>query len=106
MTIACHRKKNWVEKLKTQKSLGVLRNIENFDHNSAENYNFDDGRIWKPKKLVRNQIDDDNSLPQEKKLGRKVENSEIFVCLRNIENFGHNSAENDDFDDGRIWKPK
>ena len=27
MTIACHRKKNWVEKLKTQKSLGVLRNI-------------------------------------------------------------------------------
>ena len=27
MTIAFHRKKNWVEKSKTQKSLGVLRNI-------------------------------------------------------------------------------
>ena len=29
--------------MKTQKSLGVLRNIENFDHNSAENDGFDDG---------------------------------------------------------------
>ena len=37
--------KNWVEKSKTQKSLAVLRNIENFDHNSAENDDFDDGRI-------------------------------------------------------------
>ena len=81
MTIACHGKKNWVEKSKTQKSLGVLRNIENFDHNSAENDDFDDGRIWKPKKPVRNLLDNDNSLPQEKKLGRKVENSGIFVCF-------------------------
>ena len=37
-----------------------------------------------PKKPVRNLLDNDNSLPQEKKLGRKVENSEIFGCLRNI----------------------
>ena len=49
MTIACHRKKNWVEKSKTQKSLGVLRNIENFDHNSAENDDFDDGTSLKPR---------------------------------------------------------
>ena len=45
MTIACHRKKNWVERSKTQKSLGVLKNKENFDHNSSENDDFDDGRI-------------------------------------------------------------
>ena len=44
MTIACHRKKNWFEKSKTQKSLGVFRNIENLDHNSAKNDDFDDGR--------------------------------------------------------------
>jgi hypothetical protein len=34
---------NWVEKSKTQKSLGVIKNIEDFDHNSAENADFDDG---------------------------------------------------------------
>ena len=33
---------NWVEKSKTQKSLGV-KNIEDFNHNSAENADFDDG---------------------------------------------------------------
>ena len=36
-------KKNWVEKSKTQKSLGVLKNTENFDHNLAENDDFDNG---------------------------------------------------------------
>ena len=45
MTIAYHRKKNWIEKQKTQKSLGVIKNIEDFDHNSAKNDDFDDGRI-------------------------------------------------------------
>ena len=38
------------EKSKTQKSLGVLRNIENFDHNSAENDDFDNGRNLKTQK--------------------------------------------------------
>ena len=51
--------------MKTQKSSGVLKNIENFDHNSAEIDDFDDGRIWKPEMPVRNLLDDDNSLPQE-----------------------------------------
>ena len=37
--------KNQIEKLKTQKSLGFFKNIENFNHNSAKNDNFDDGRI-------------------------------------------------------------
>ena len=64
MTIACLRKKNWVKKSKTQNSLGVLRNIENFNHNSAENDNFDEGQIWKSKMPVWNLLDDDNSLPQ------------------------------------------
>ena len=45
---------------------------------------------------VRNLLDDDNSLPQEKKI----------ATGKNIENFDHNSAENDDFDNGRIWKSK
>ena len=45
MTIAGHRKKNLVEKSKTQKSLVVLRNIGNFDHNSSENDDFDNGLI-------------------------------------------------------------
>ena len=84
MTIACHGKKNWVEKSKTQKSLGVLRNIDNFNHNSAENDDFDDGRIWKPKKPVRNLLDKDNSLPQEKKLGRKSKTQKSLGVLRNI----------------------
>ena len=65
--------KSWVEKSKTQKSIGVLKNIENFDHNLAENDNFDDGRIQKPKMPVRNLLDNDNSLPEEKKLGRKLD---------------------------------
>ena len=38
----------------------------------------------------------------EEKLGRKVENSEIFRFFKDIENFDHNSAENNDFDDGQI----
>ena len=69
MTIACHRNKNWVKKFKTQKSLGVLKNIENFGHISAKKDDFGDRRIKKPKMLVRNLLDNDNSLPQEKKLG-------------------------------------
>ena len=100
-------KKNWVEKSKTQKSLGVLKNTENFDHNLAENDDFDNGWIWKSKMLVRNLLDNDNSLPQEKKLGWKLENSEIFrFFLKNTENFDLNMSKNDNFDDGRIWKPK
>ena len=84
MTIACHRKKNWVQKSKTQKSLGVSKNIENFNHNSAENDYFYDGRIWKSKMLVRNPLDDNNSLPQEKKLGLKVENFDSGGAFRRI----------------------
>ena len=38
--------------------------MENFDHNSAENDNFDEGQIWKSKMPVWNLLDDDNSLPQ------------------------------------------
>ena len=68
-------------------SLGVLINKENLDHNSSENDDFDDGRIWKPKNPVRNLLDNDNSLPQEKKLGRKVENSEIFGCFKKYRKF-------------------
>ena len=70
MTIACHRKKNWVKKAKTQRSLGVSKNIENFDHN----LDFDDGPIWKSKMLVWNLLYDDKSLPQEKKLVEKSKN--------------------------------
>ena len=76
------QEKNWVEKLKTQKSLGVFKYKENFYHKSSKNDNFDDGRIWKPKKTVWNLLDNDNSLPQEKKFGWKVEKSEIFVCFK------------------------
>ena len=48
-----------------------------------------------------------NSLPQEKKLGvEKSKAQKSWSVLRNIENFEYNSAENDDFDDGRIWKSK
>ena len=68
--------------------------------------------IWRPPghnkfenpRLVRNQLFDNNSLPQEKKFGQKVENLEILGVLKNIENLKYNSAENDDFDDKRIWK--
>ena len=35
---------------------------------------FEDRQIWKSKMPVWILLDDDNSLPQEKKLGRKVEN--------------------------------
>ena len=45
--IACKRKKDWVEKSKNQKSLGVLKNIADFDHNSAENDYFDDEQTLK-----------------------------------------------------------
>ena len=79
---------------------------ENFDHNSSENDDFDDGRIWKPKKPVRNLLDNHNSLPQEKNWVEKLKTQKFLGVLRNIENFDHNSAENDDFDKGRIWKPK
>jgi hypothetical protein len=36
---------------------------------------------------VLNLLDDDNSLPWEKKLGRKVENSEIFGCFKKYRTF-------------------
>ena len=52
--------------------------MENFDHNSAENDNFDEGQIWKSKMPVWNLLDDDNSLHSKKKFGWKVKNSEIF----------------------------
>ena len=49
---------------------------------------------------VQNLLDGDNSLPWEKKLGQKVENSNTFGCFKKYRK--HNSAENDEFDDGRI----
>ena len=73
--------------MKTQKFSGVLKNIENFDHNSAEIDDFDDGRIWKPEMPVWNLLDDDNSLPQENKLGLKVVNSEILRCSKKYGKF-------------------
>ena len=160
MTIACHRRKNWVVKLKTQKSLGVLKNIENFDHKwfwkqtnlkiqnagldvwnllddvnslpqekmgqkdknweidrkfdrkwrfgrqtnlksvgvlrniiskkikNERKCNFDNRRIWRSKMPVRNLLDDDNSLPQEKKLGWKVENLWVFYKILLVKNKG------------------
>ena len=81
------QEKNWVQKSESQKSLGVLKNIERFDQNSSENDNFDNGRIWKSKMPVRNLLNDNNSLPQEKKLGLKVENSEIFRCFKKYRKF-------------------
>ena len=60
-------KKNLFEKLKTQISLGVIKNIENFEHNSPKNDDFDDKRIRNFLKPVWN-LDDNNCLPQEKKL--------------------------------------
>ena len=92
--------------MKTHKSLGILRNIENFDHNSVENDDFEDAWIWKPEMPVRNLLEDDNSLPREKKNWVESWNSQIFGCFKNIENFDHNSSENDDFDNGQIWKPE
>ena len=81
LTIACHRKKKWVEKSKTQKSLGVSKNTEN-EHNENNKM-----KIRKSKMPVRNLLDDDNSLPQEKKLGQKGENSEIFRGFKKYRKF-------------------
>ena len=51
---------------------------------------------------VQNLLDDNNSLPQEKSIGRKVESKKSLGVLKNIENFEHNLAKSGDFDDGRI----
>ena len=50
------KKKNWFK---------VLKNIAKFYHNSAENDDFDDGRIRKSKMPVRNLLHNNNSLPQD-----------------------------------------
>ena len=65
---------------------------------------------------VRILLDDDNSLPQEKNWVEKSKTQKSWVeksktqksigVLKNIENFDHNLAENDDYDDGRILKTK
>ena len=51
---------------------------------------------------VRNLLDDNNILSQEKNLVQKSESQKSLGVLKNIERFDQNSSENDNFDNGRI----
>ena len=61
--------------------------MENFDHNSAENYNFDEGQIWKFKMPVWNLLDDDKNWVEKSKTQKSLERKDNFV-------------------DGQIWQSK
>ena len=55
--------------------------MENFDHNSAENYNFDKGQIWKFKMPVWNLLDDDKNWVEKSKTQKSLGVNSIIKIL-------------------------